>query len=124
MNSKIVLIIVGLLLLCCCCTVVSAIALYANRENLRFNQPDLSFITQTPVKPNIAKDGCISGGCSGQLCIEANTPDQGFSTCEYRQEYACVVYSSCERQASGKCGWTKTPLYISCMAASQENLPD
>lgn len=57
-------------------------------------------------------DGCYSGGCSGQVC----TDDPGsVSTCEYIEEYQCYRTATCERQASGECGWTETPALTQCI---------
>ncbi len=57
--------------------------------------------------------GCKVGGCSSHLCVEENDP--GFSTCEWREEYACYQSATCERQASGNCGWTQTAELQSCL---------
>lgn len=56
---------------------------------------------------------CYVGGCSGQICSE--NPD-AVSTCEYRSEYACYQKATCERQASGQCGWTMTSELKACLA--------
>jgi thiol-disulfide isomerase/thioredoxin len=61
--------------------------------------------------------GCVIGGCSGQLCIEEG--DDGVSTCEFREEYACYNTASCERQADGQCGWTQTEELTSCLGNAQ-----
>ncbi|MEA2701399.1 MAG: hypothetical protein QOE22_108 [Candidatus Parcubacteria bacterium] len=55
---------------------------------------------------------CFVGGCSAQLCTD--DPDVA-STCEYRAEYACYKTAKCERQPSGKCGWTETSELRSCL---------
>lgn len=60
--------------------------------------------------------GCKVGGCSGQLCIEPG--DSGISTCEWRPEYACYRTATCERQASGGCGWTSTPELQACLSGT------
>lgn len=56
---------------------------------------------------------CFVGGCSRQLCTD--TPD-AVSTCEYRAEYACYQSATCERQASGQCGWTPSGTLSACLA--------
>lgn len=61
--------------------------------------------------------GCTVGGCSGTLCTESG--EDMASTCEYRDEYACYKQSTCERQSSGKCGWTQNDLFKACMAKYQ-----
>ncbi len=58
--------------------------------------------------------GCVIGGCSGQLCTDASLGDMA-STCEYREEYACYQTATCERQATGKCGWTETQALTQCL---------
>jgi hypothetical protein len=55
---------------------------------------------------------CVKSGCSGQICADQSM----FSTCEFRPEYACYQTATCERQASGSCGWTQTPALTSCLA--------
>jgi hypothetical protein len=58
---------------------------------------------------------CYVGGCSSQLCTD--NPD-AVSTCEYTEKYACYKTATCERQASGQCGWTETPALTACIAAA------
>ncbi len=58
-----------------------------------------------------AKKPCIKTGCSGQVCADENV----ITTCEWRPEYACYKKARCERQADGKCGFTKTPELLSCL---------
>lgn len=56
---------------------------------------------------------CYVGGCSAQLC--SDKPDM-VSTCEYTATYACYKTATCERQASGQCGWTPTEKLTQCLA--------
>ncbi|MBA3499496.1 MAG: hypothetical protein M4D80_20160 [Myxococcota bacterium] len=58
-------------------------------------------------------EGCFVGGCSSQICSDQ---EGVISTCEFRPEYACYQEASCERQASGDCGWTQTPALTTCLA--------
>jgi hypothetical protein len=58
---------------------------------------------------------CVVGGCSSQLCGEAADMDAMVTTCEYREQYACYQSAKCERQATGKCGWTETPELAMCL---------
>lgn len=61
----------------------------------------------------VSTGGCYVGGCSGQLC----TDTQGsISTCEYTASYACYKTARCERQATGRCGWTQTQALKMCLA--------
>ena len=54
---------------------------------------------------------CIKTGCSQEICSDQEV----ISTCEYRKEYECYKKATCERQADGNCGWTKTPELDSCL---------
>ena len=54
---------------------------------------------------------CKKTGCSGQVCSDEDV----VTTCEYRPEYECYKKAKCERQASGECGFTKTPELTSCL---------
>lgn len=56
---------------------------------------------------------CRVGGCSGELCVGADDP--GFSTCIWREEFACYRDATCELQPSGACGWTMTPELSACL---------
>lgn len=62
---------------------------------------------------------CFIGGCSGQLCADQPLG----STCEWRTEYACYRTATCERQAGGPCGWTRTPALLACLAAARDAGP-
>lgn len=59
---------------------------------------------------------CHVGGCSSQVCSERVGI---ITTCEYKAEYACYRNAACERQESGKCGWTQTDALTSCIEASR-----
>ncbi len=59
-----------------------------------------------------AKKPCIKTGCSKQICSDHTV----MSTCEWREEYACYRQATCERQADGNCGFTKTPELTACLA--------
>lgn len=73
-----------------------------------------------PSSPSTSRtgEGCAIGGCSSQLCVDASMGDVA-STCEWRDEYACYTSATCERQASGKCGWTMTSELQQCLENAQ-----
>ncbi len=58
---------------------------------------------------------CKVGGCSSQLCGEASDMDGMVTTCEFRDEYACYQKATCERQTTGKCGWTESAELTQCL---------
>ncbi|WP_437996668.1 hypothetical protein WMF26_37605 [Sorangium sp. So ce185] len=61
---------------------------------------------------------CVVGGCSGQLCVEAD--NDLATTCEWREEYACYQeHGVCERGASGECGWRETPELKACLGGGE-----
>ncbi len=64
--------------------------------------------------------GCVIGGCSSQLCVDEKEGPT-MSTCEYRESYACYTTATCERQASGQCGWTKTPELTQCLMEKNDS---
>jgi hypothetical protein len=68
-----------------------------------------------PTRPTA--DKCYVGGCSGQICSDE---EGAASTCIYREEYACYKKATCERQATGECGWTETPELSVCLAKSRD----
>lgn len=64
-------------------------------------------------KPKESATGkCYIGGCSSQLCTGE---EAAMSTCEYREEYGCYKTATCERQSTGKCGWTETTELNTCL---------
>lgn len=72
-----------------------------------------------PNERPIVAGGCFVGGCSGQVCSENSDV---MTTCEWREEYGCYQNATCERQASGECGWTDTPELAQCLAGSGTNV--
>ena len=69
-----------------------------------------------PAPPTGARtDGsCFIGGCSAELCSD----HAGMvSSCIWRDAYVCFRDATCERQASGACGWTATQELTACLAA-------
>ena len=61
---------------------------------------------------NASMKPCIKTGCSNQICSDQTV----ISTCEFRPEYACYQRATCERQANGNCGFTKTPELTACLS--------
>ncbi len=80
--------------------------------------------TPEPIKPKpvepVVDNKCYVGGCSSQLCGDASIKDIA-TTCEWKEEYACYrePNTTCERQVSGTCGWTKTEELNSCLLGAQ-----
>ncbi|MES2135090.1 MAG: hypothetical protein V4449_02530 [Patescibacteria group bacterium] len=69
-------------------------------------------LTFNVMKRTDSVGGCFVGGCSGQICSDQVGV---VSSCEFRSEYACYKSAACERQVSGKCGWTETPAFRACL---------
>ena len=55
---------------------------------------------------------CAKSGCSGQVCADHSV----ITTCEMRPEYGCYHAATCERQASGECGFTASASLATCLA--------
>jgi hypothetical protein len=58
-------------------------------------------------------ESCRRTGCSGEVCSDEDVA----STCVFRPEYACYRDAVCERQGTGKCGWTQTADLLRCLAS-------
>ncbi|HEV7397121.1 MAG TPA: DUF6748 domain-containing protein [Pyrinomonadaceae bacterium] len=76
----------------------------------KLNVTQFYLLFQNPAATGSSKP-CIRTGCSKQICADHNV----MSTCEWREEYECYRKASCERQADGDCGFTKTPELASCL---------
>jgi len=74
-----------------------------------------SVVIDSKPQPAPVMGKCYVGGCSSQIC--SDQPGM-MSTCEYRDEYACYQTATCERQASGACGWTETTTLKACLGSS------
>ncbi len=78
--------------------------------------PNLGFSPRIPA-PTTAQtfqDGCVVGGCSGQLCVSPGSENDIATTCEYSELYGCYKEAICERQTDGQCGWTQTQAFLQC----------
>lgn len=79
-------------------------------------RPNQNFSPNEPV-PTTSQNfsnGCVVGGCSGQLCVDENKDDETVTTCEYSELYGCFKDAICERQSNGQCGWTQTQAFLQC----------
>lgn len=63
----------------------------------------------SPVQTN-----CKISGCNGEICADENLGEIS-SICLYQEKYECFQKTTCERQADGKCGWTKNQEYMACL---------
>jgi hypothetical protein len=73
----------------------------------------------TPTPPPVSNTkpaACYKGGCSGEICSDRQDM---ISTCIFREEYACYQNATCERQASGDCGWTATAELQACLSGAR-----
>lgn len=78
-----------------------------------------SVITQekstVTIKKNVTTQvTCKKTGCSGELC----SSEEMFSTCTWKNAYACYSPAVCEYQIStGECGFTNTTTLATCLKA-------
>lgn len=92
--------------------ILTMIAFYFLRSGDR--TPDSQDAALDP--PIESREGrCVRGGCSGQLCLDADRAKDIVTTCEYREEYGCYRVASCEVQSDGTCGFTETPELADCL---------
>ncbi len=59
---------------------------------------------------------CAVGGCSSQVCGNADEVKDLITTCEFKEEYQCLKYSEC-KPIEGKCQWEQTAEYKECLAS-------
>jgi hypothetical protein len=60
-----------------------------------------------------ADAACYRGGCSDEVC----SAQQGVITsCIWKPEYACDEAATCERQATGECGFTHDDAFETCIS--------
>lgn len=91
--------------------------------------PLLAACTPSPLTPasvpsvTPSATGCQRGGCSGQLCLEAGSANDIITTCEYRAEYGCYQNAVCERQTTGQCAFTNTPILQQCLKEAAASPP-
>lgn len=63
----------------------------------------------------IGDEGCVIGGCSGELCGERG--DVLVSLCVWLEEFACYGKARCGRFGpGGRCAWEPTPELEACLA--------
>lgn len=71
----------------------------------------LKLRTPSPDKDKQNRGDCRITGCSGQVCSDKEV----VTTCEMLPQYGCYRKATCERQASGQCGWTQTEELTKCL---------
>ncbi len=77
---------------------------------------------QPPANSECTADSdCGVGGCSGQVCTEADKAAGLVTTCEYREEYGCYQKASCGC-VSGKCGWKPTSELQACLDSAKDGM--
>lgn len=91
-----------------------AVVLVVKRADPRGEDEEKTVEIPLRLKDNpVVGTPCFVTGCSGQICSD----EEVFSTCEWKQEYACYKQAVCERQApNGECGWTETEKFSQCLA--------
>lgn len=57
---------------------------------------------------------CVPAGCSSQLCVSDSEAGDIVTTCEYREEYACLKFTACGC-VENKCQWADTEGYTECL---------
>lgn len=99
----------------CTALVSEEIAEWEDEETAPGNETGVSPEPETPSPSGecTVNSDCVRAGCSSQLCVPSANADI-ITTCEYKEEYACLSLSSCGCNA-GKCGWAETPDYLNCL---------
>lgn len=60
-----------------------------------------------------ADEPCYVGGCSNEVC---SAQEGVITSCIWKPEYACDRAATCERQATGECGFTHDDAYNACIS--------
>lgn len=85
------------------------------RKNNPSGLPENDDALEIPIvfteNPASTKGACVVTGCSGQVCAS----EESVTTCEFRAEYTCYKTARCEKQTTGKCGWTETSELQACL---------
>ena len=71
------------------------------------------FFRETAI--GVPSDACRPTGCSGEICSDTTEN----SVCWFKPEFACYKNTVCERQKSGKCGWTMTKELSACVSKTR-----
>ena len=58
---------------------------------------------------------CATGGCSGQVCGKRGVIEGIITTCEFKEEYACLKETKCACM-DNQCNWEQSKEYLDCMA--------
>ena len=72
-----------------------------------------------PTKQMSGAPACKRAGCSGELCVAANS-DQVMTVCEWQPHFACYDDAECTLQEDGRCGWTDTEQLRNCLERSSQ----
>ena len=97
--------------------VVFVMAGQTNKKNTTGPTPTPAptvILLPTPESKDSAKDGCVRSGCSGEICIDVNSPPMG-TTCVEQPWFHCYRKADCKRQVDGKCGFTQTDELAQCL---------
>lgn len=86
------------------------------RDGKSFTRP-LSYEEKGRLLPptaNRVDTKCITGGCNNEICQGADEEERA-SICIYKAEFECYRGLRCEVQSDGKCGWSQTEEFLSCL---------
>ncbi len=81
--------------------------------------PDLGQENKTIGGECVTDKDCRVAGCSGQICTTAGAARGIFTTCEWKEEYDCLQYTSCDC-VNGYCNWEENSDYQNCLAGLNE----
>lgn len=70
-------------------------------------------------------EDCVVTGCSSHLCMPRAQVEKEpfFTTCEWKEEYACKELSTCGC-FFGTCRWDQTTPYVDCLQKAQAQVAD
>jgi hypothetical protein len=101
------------------CSVPGAVceANYCGGCAAEWHLPDGSTTTTCDARPERPAPvaPCRHAGCNGELCVSPGQ-EPSLSVCVVRPEFSCLVWTTCEPQSDGQCGFTASAEYEACLA--------
>ncbi len=98
--------------------IIVILAIWKIAYNVGKSSSVLPVVVDNWGKP-VQKNGCVVGGCFGQVCAEKNSSSLVSDKCNLAlpaPSVACYKNATCERQSNNQCGWTQTSELKSCLS--------
>lgn len=88
-------------------------ALWVDRSNTDTTSTSVTSDQPVSAIECYADEDCLRAGCSQQLCLPRDQASGTFTTCEWKDEYACYDYADCIC-IHNKCSWSSGQEFNDC----------